>query len=238
MIRCIFVAILASVIITILPSDNIANECLPNSNNTNNSQENEQKGNHHKKISPERTYRFETQIVDVEDFDAEGYILAIGGGGEGIIGQLKGNQVISIDISRRELEESHPGPLKIIMDARDLLFLDDSFNTAASFFTLCYISGEDHEKVFQEVLRVLASQGKFLIWDVVLKERKDKAKDIAIFPLLVRLPNKEINTGYGVHWPEKSHDLSYYIQLSKRVGFEIVVKKEQGQWFYLELKKP
>jgi len=45
--------------------------------------------------------------------------LDIGGGGEGVIGQMKGKQVIAIDPNRRELEEAADGPLKIVMDARE-----------------------------------------------------------------------------------------------------------------------
>jgi SAM-dependent methyltransferase len=204
----------------------------------NSQQEGEKSKDQHKRPSPERIYRFEKQEVTVHDFDAQGYILAIGGGGEGVIGQLKGQQVVAIDISKRELEETPPGSLKIIMDARDLRFLDDSFNTAASFFTLCYISESDHEKVFEEVFRVLDSGGRFLIWDVIFLKRVDEKKDIAIVPLLVKLPNKEISTGYGVHWPEKAHDMSYYLQLSEKVGFKVVSKKEKDKWFFLELMKP
>ena len=37
--------------------------------------------------SQDRVLRFERQFVAVEDFKAEGYILAIGGGGEGTIGR-------------------------------------------------------------------------------------------------------------------------------------------------------
>ncbi len=62
----------------------------------------------------DRTLRFERQHVTINDFDADGYILAIGGGGEGTIGRLKGSQVIAIDMSKRELEEAPEGPLKII----------------------------------------------------------------------------------------------------------------------------
>ena len=192
----------------------------------------------HKRPSPERIYHFEMQEVTVHDFDAQGYVLAIGGGGEGVIGQLKGQQVIAIDISKSELEGTPPGPLKIIMDARDLKFLDDTFNTAASFFTLCYIDGTDHEKVFEEVFRVLVSGGRFLIWDVIFLKRVDEKKDIAVIPLTAKLPDKKITTGYGVRWPEKVHDLSYYVNLAERVGFEVVSKKEKNRWFYLELKKP
>lgn len=201
-------------------------------------QNSEKSKDQHKRPSPERISRFEKQEVTVHDFEAQGYILAIGGGGEGVIGQLKGQQVIAIDISKRELEETPAGPLKIIMDARDLKFLDNSFNTAASFFTLCYINESDHEKVFEEIFRVLVSGGRFLIWDVIFLKRVDEKKDIAIVPLLVKLPNKEINTGYGVHWPEKPHDLSYYTQLAEKAGFKIATQKEKDRWFFLELIKP
>jgi SAM-dependent methyltransferase len=201
-------------------------------------QESEKSKDHHKIPSPERISSFEKQEVTVNDFDAQGYILAIGGGGEGVIGQLKGQQVISIDISKRELEETPEGPLKVIMDARDLKFLDNTFNTAASFFTLCYIDESDHEKVFKEIFRVIASGGRFLIWDVIFPKRVDEKKDIAIVPLLVKLPNKEISTGYGVHWPEKAHDLSYYMQLAEKIGFKLASQKEKDRWFFLELIKP
>ena len=53
----------------------------------------------------ERIIIFDQQLVTVHDFEASGYILDIGGGGEGIIGILKGEHVISIDSSRREIEE-------------------------------------------------------------------------------------------------------------------------------------
>jgi SAM-dependent methyltransferase len=201
-------------------------------------QQAEKSKDQHKRPSPERIYRFEKQEVTVHNFDAQGYILAIGGGGEGVIGQLKGQQVIAIDISKRELEGTPAGPLKIIMDARDLKFLDNTFNTAASFFTLCYINESDHEKVFEEIFRVLVSGGRFLMWDVIFLKRVDEKKDIAIVPLLVKLPNKEITTGYGVHWPEKAHDLSYYMQLAEKAGFKLVARQEKDKWFFLELIKP
>ena len=50
----------------------------------------------------------------------DGEILDIGGGGEGIIGQLKGDLVIAIDPNSRELEEAPEGGFKIEMNAKDL----------------------------------------------------------------------------------------------------------------------
>ena len=100
------------------------------------------------------------------------------------------------------------------------------------------IKGPDHEKVFREVFRVLKSGGLFLIWDVIIPQRLDVDKDIAAFPLLVKLPDEEINAGYGVLWPEEEQDLSYYVQLAENVGFNIVAQREKDRVFFLKLRKP
>jgi ubiquinone/menaquinone biosynthesis C-methylase UbiE len=179
----------------------------------------------------------ELQNVVVEDFKAEGYILDIGGGGEGVIGQLKGQQVIAIDISRRELEEAPSGGLKLVMDARDLTFLDASFNTATSFFTLMYINGRDQEKVFREVSRVLKPQGRFLIWEVVAPQKVSGEENGFIVPLKIRLPEREVQTGYGTQKPEIVHNLDYYIQLAEKTGFKVVTTNQTDMTFSLELEK-
>ncbi len=181
----------------------------------------------HKPISPDRIYTFPPLNVIVEDFPARGLILDIGGGGEGVIGQLKRQQVVAIDLIKRELEDAPGKPLlRIVMDARDLKFLDDDFSTATVFFTFMYIAAADHEQV-----------GRLLVWDVIFPKRVDEKKDVAMFPLKIKLPEKEINTGYGVKWPENEQGMDHYITLAKKAGFEVITQKEQEGWFFLELMK-
>lgn len=77
-----------------------------------------------------------------------------------------------------------------------------------------------------------------MIWDVIFPQRLDDEKDIAVFPLLVRLPDEEITTGYGVLWSEEEQDVSYYVQLAERAGFGVVAQIEKERVFFLELRKP
>ena len=192
----------------------------------------------HSEVSEDRIFFLEKQEVIVNDFDASRLILDIGGGGGGIIGKMKGKQVVAIDPSRRELEGTDDGPLKIVMDAGDMLFLDGAFDVVTSFFTLMYIEGSDHEKIFEEAFRVLVSGGRFLIWDVDLPQCSDEEKDIVAFYLTIKLPNREVETGYGTKWPEQRQGLPYYKEIAERVGFIASNHEESGRVFSLELQKP
>jgi SAM-dependent methyltransferase len=203
-----------------------------------NPQENQEKQEPRRRPSPEEIYEFPRQYVSVDDFAAEGLILDVGGGGEGVIGQLKGRQCVAIDISKRELEEAPPGPLKIVMDARDMKFIDNSFNTATVFFTFMYIQPQDHERVFQELYRVLKPGGRLLVWDVIFPRRVDEKKDVAVFRLTISLPDREIKTGYGAEWPKEAQGLTHYIELAEKAGFKAGEHREKDSWFFLEVRKP
>lgn len=102
-----------------------------------------------------------TQNVKLEPIETNGFILDLGGGEEGIIGKLNGNQVISIDKKIEELEEINNDSVKIVMDSCDLKFLSSSFDTVTSFFALMYIEDQYLPKIFSEAFRVLKDKVGF-----------------------------------------------------------------------------
>jgi Methyltransferase domain. len=184
----------------------------------------------------EEYYTIEKQTIEMNSLETNGFILEIGGGGEGIIGRLNGRKVIAIDVRIEELEETKNDSLKVVMDATDLKFLPSSFDVAASFFSLMYIKNEHHLKTFKEVHKVLKDRGRFFIWDVRVPP-KPMDKTIFVVPLEILLPNKKVETSYGIKWDNKEQDLEYFKGLVRRTDFKIVDEWSRDEIFYLELMK-
>jgi ubiquinone/menaquinone biosynthesis C-methylase UbiE len=172
--------------------------------------------------------------IEMEPVEAEGFILDVGGGGEGIIGNLNGRDVVSIDLSSEELEETENDALKIVMDATDLKFVPLTFAAATSFFTLLYVDREKQEKVFSEVHRVLRDGGRFLIWDVRIPDEAE-GKPFFMVQLEVSLPKETVTTGYGVKMAFQ--DIDRFKEMAARTGFEVVSEWSRDDLFHLELVK-
>jgi ubiquinone/menaquinone biosynthesis C-methylase UbiE len=186
----------------------------------------------------EKFHEFEKVTLEIKDFPCDGFVLDIGGGGEGVIGRLKGQKCVAIDIRLEELNEAAEGPLKIVMDARDLKFLDKSFSAATAFFSMMYVeSKEDHQKIFKEVYRVLKPGGYFYLWEVNLAERPDTDKSIYVVNLLYRVKDEEFETGYGQHWPDEPRGEQYYLSLAGEAGFHHLQIERNGNTFYMIFQK-
>lgn len=181
------------------------------------------------------TFEIGTQFIDLASVNINGKVLDIGGGGEGVISQLVGEHVISIDPSIEELKEAPSNSIKIVMNAENLLFLDETFNVVTSFFTLMYVSRDKHDKIISEVYRVLKDKGSFMIWDVRIPPNKRKKK-IFVVPLQIRLNNDcIIKTGYGVSYEEQ--DINYYTDICKNAGFKLAEYKDLTDTYFLHFVK-
>lgn len=190
------------------------------------------------KIDPARMFIYERQDYPVRDFTSDGWILDIGGGGEGIIGRLKGSQVVAIDLFAWGMKRTPPGPLKLVMDATDLKFLDASFGTVTSFFTLMYMKPEQQRKAIEEAYRVLKPGGRLRIWDAQIPVSPDPKKDLAIYKFRFLVGGETIETGYGTDFPRAPMDLPYYESLAKNAGFAVEERAPEGNTFRLVLRKP
>jgi len=180
------------------------------------------------------TYCTEMQLIELSSIETDGLILDIGGGGEGIIGKLNGKQVIAIDTSERELLETQNEALKIVMDATDLKFLPESFDVYTAFFSLMYIPHDKHLTVFKEAYRVLKKEGKFLVWDVSIPEKRGDYEAFLV-RLKVRLPNEETEAGYGVKW--QTQNIEHFKELAQKTKFKITSEWSKGEIFHLEMAK-
>jgi hypothetical protein len=85
--------------------------------------------------------------------------------------------------------------------------------------------------------RVLREGGDLLIWDVAFPSRTEPKRDIAVFPMSIKLPKEEIDTGYGAHWPASGRVTDHYAELARSVGFKVVELQKQDQWFLMRLEK-
>ena len=178
------------------------------------------------------------QEVTLPDIDNRGgLILDVGGGGEGIIGLLKGQDVVAIDMRKDELEETTNDALKVVMDARDLKFIDESFTVATVYFTFMYIPEDDFEAIFREIWRVLRPEGELLIWDAIVEvppEEREKKRFVVI--LKTHFPNGQENqTGYG--GIVRDQDLESFLKPAQKVGFKVLEKDVSEYMFFLKMKK-
>jgi len=179
------------------------------------------------------------QAVCVDDTFRDGErILDLGGGGEGVIGQLRGRQVTAVDIRQEELDEAPAGPVKVVADARDLPFPDDSFDAATAFYFLMYVPASERAAVFREAQRVLRPGGRLRIWDVAIPNRGPRSPKTLVVPVRAELPDRTIRTLYGVRWEGHEMSCGAITGLAEEVGFTVAEAEQAGASFVLTLARP
>ena len=150
--------------------------------------------------------------------ELNGNILDIGGGGEGIIGRLYTNHVISIDNRQDELDEVPDFCKKVLMDAKE-----NSFEVVTFFYSLMYMNKGSKKKAIFEAFRVLKKGGILCIWDVEIENIYPK-------PFLVELDicfeNNEVHTTYGIVRNE-IQTIDMIKNYAKECGFKLILSEFQ-----------
>ena len=186
-----------------------------------------------------RMHVIHQQLIHVEDsFKDEDRIIDLGGGGEGVIGRLRGAQVTAVDIRQQELDDTPAGPVKVVADARRLPFPDRSFDAATAFFFLMYVAAEDRSTVLREAYRVLSPGGTLRIWDVAIPTQEKRTRKLFGVPVKAKLPDRAIATAYGVPWEGREMSADDIAQLARRAGFAVTPQATSGQTFRLVLTRP
>ena len=184
-------------------------------------------------------YVVSQQDLYISDFDSrDEWVLDVGGGGEGIIGMLKGRNVIAIDSLKQELIETNNESLKIVMDAKKLLFLDSTFSYVTAFFTFMYIPIDDFDTIFSELWRVMKPGGKFLVWEPIFAiPQQELSKRRAVIFLKIHFPDGKINeTGYGGIL--RNQNLDSIVKPAQKIGFKVLDKKINDYYFFIKFQKP
>jgi SAM-dependent methyltransferase len=187
---------------------------------------------------PHQLIYLDRQVVRLDDLaSAPGWILDIGGGGDGIIGRLMGSRVVAIDVNPGELARVDNPSLKIVMDARCMRFVDQTFATATAFFSLMYMTAEDQAATLAQVYRVLHPGGLMLVWDVAMPTPPEPDKMQLMLPVTVELPDgTSVRTGYGASL--KPQGPAYFADLALHSGFTVESIQTAGAVVHLRLRRP
>jgi len=185
-----------------------------------------------------RMYVIRRQVVRAEDvFRDEDLILDLGGGGEGVIGRLRGRQVTAVDLRQDELDGIAAGPIKVVADARALPFPDSSFDAATAFFFLMYVAAADRKIVLKEAHRVLRPGGTLHVWDVRIPASGGRPHKLFVVPVRAELPDRTIRTAYGVPWKGREMSGDRIAQTAREVGFTVTEIAQEGETFRLVLTR-
>lgn len=169
----------------------------------------------------------------------EGFVLDVGGGGEGTMAKACGSEIVCVDISKTEIGEARSrGAVAnwVLCDARSMPFRDGTFDVATFFFSLMYIKTlQRKHAVMVETKRVLKSDGLLYLWDAIIQEKPDLS---VIFVEAILPDGERIYTGYGVRGKtEKEQTPQLVSKLALETGFKVTKESSEKAAFHMELQK-
>ena len=163
-----------------------------------------------------------------------GRILDLGGGGEGVIGQIYGSQVVAIDTLQEELDGISCECEKLVMDATALDFADATFDHVTAFFALMYMETSTQEKAILEAARVLKPNGTLNIWDADIPSA---CPEPFLITLDIDAAGKPVHTTYGIV-KKSAQSAAGITAMCKAAGMRKCKTARREGLFYLCFQKP
>lgn len=181
---------------------------------------------------------YETELYEVRltrEYNSAS-ILDIGGGGEGVIGHLYGNNVIAIDRREDELLEVDNDSIKIVMDATDLNFPNTNFDVVTFFFTLMYMNEESKQKAIREVKKVISDNGVLEIWDVEIPAEVPNGENVFLANVNALTDDRTFRVTYGVGMENRTQTLDEIKKMMLKNGFMCIFEDVSGSYFNAKFK--
>lgn len=164
-----------------------------------------------------------------------GKILDIGGGGDGIIGRVYGEQVVAIDNCQEELDETPDGFEKVFMDASELTFQNESFDHVTAFYSFLFIRRDLYDAVLAEAVRVLRPGGKLHIWDCCVTTAYPEP---FFTELDVDANGTRLHPAYGVVKENAEQNAATFTTLCQKYGLRLTDARIGKENFYLQFEVP
>ena len=143
-------------------------------------------------------------------------------------------QVTAIDNRQEELDEAPEGFKKILMDASNMTFHNNSFDNVTAFYSLMYMNKKVQEAVIMEAARVLRAKGQFHIWDAEI----ESAYPIPyVVDLDINANGKHFHTSYGIIKDNAKQNAEFFIELCKKAKLHLLECKRMDKHFYIRLEK-
>jgi len=186
---------------------------------------------------PDEIYRTPIQEIRLDNIEAKGLVLDIGGGSEAIVSRMEGKRVCAVDIDMIKIREGriyNTAANWILADGRRLCFKDASFSIATLWFSLAYITDEKSKRmVIQEAHRVLDQKGILSIMACRIPENITAFEFSAVF----EFPDAHASRiTYRVRGNQKQ-SLQAIERDAEQVGFKTKHSVKHDYWFQLRCGK-
>ncbi|MGE3063672.1 MAG: class I SAM-dependent methyltransferase [bacterium] len=175
--------------------------------------------------------------LDLNKTKIKGSIIDIGGGGAGVIEKKFGKNVIAVDKSLRELEETKNISLKTVSDGRFLPFRNESFDNGTAFFAFMYMPVKTRIEVMKELYRVLRNKGRLYIFEPRIICGNYKPITLLTVNLKIKVNSDVVSTGYGSILAKGGQTIAHFVKIAKISGFALEKSENKKSYLSLVFKK-